>query len=73
MNSKIDAGLRGELPESFVSHFLCSEGQDFDRIQLLYTVRDLFVAGSDTSSTVLRGHLHSLQITKKSNTDYTKR
>lgn len=53
MDSKIDAGLQGELPESFVSHFLCSEGQEFDRIQLLYTVRDLYVAGSDTSSTVL--------------------
>jgi len=43
MNSKIDAGLQGELPESFITHFLEMEGPDFDRDQLLFTLRDLYL------------------------------
>ena len=54
MNSKIDAGLQGELPESFITHFLEMEGPDFDRDQLLFTLRDLYLAGTETTASTLQ-------------------
>src|SRR6218665_2111925 len=54
MDSKIDAGLQGKLPESFITHFLEMEGPDFDRDQLLLTLRDFFIAGTETAATTLQ-------------------
>lgn len=54
MSRKIDAGVQGELPESFITHFLEMEGPDFDRDQLLFTLRDLYLAGTETSATTLQ-------------------
>jgi len=54
ISNKIDAGLQGELPESFITHYLEMEGPDFDRDQLLFTLRDLYLAGTETSATTLQ-------------------
>jgi cytochrome P450 len=40
--------------ESFIKSFIDEEGESYDHEQLQYTLRDLLLAGSETSSTTLR-------------------
>jgi len=50
----IDAALSTVAEQSFVTCFANAEGRDkFDREELVYIVRDLIVAGSETSSTMI--------------------
>jgi len=60
---KQDKDNQDESNDSFVRQFLKStltEEDQYDRDELLQTVRDLFMAGDDTSSTTLRWILLSL-------------
>jgi len=50
----IDAALSNDTEQSFVTCFANAEGRDkFDREELVYILRDLIVAGSETSSTMV--------------------
>jgi len=48
------AGLFLLQAESFVSHFIDARGPDYDREELMFTVRDLIGAGMETTSTFIR-------------------
>ena len=42
------------MSESFVHHFIDAHGPDYDHEQLLFTVRDLTVAGTETTAALIR-------------------
>jgi len=44
----------GSSDASFASMFMDAEGSDFDKEELLYTMRDLLLAGTETSATTLQ-------------------
>ena len=53
LQERVELSLSGDTEESFISCFVEEEGPEYDRKQLLYTLRDLFLAGSETTSTTL--------------------
>ena len=48
------AVLQNDMPESFVSCFIEARGPDYDRTQLLWTLRTLISAGMETTATFIR-------------------
>ena len=46
--------VQDEKTESFVSHYVEAQGPDYDREQLLFTFRDLILAGMETTVTFIR-------------------
>ena len=53
INKKIDRCIRSGIDESFVSYFVEAQGKDFDRAQLKVTIRDLMLAGTETTSSTM--------------------
>jgi len=53
LNMKIDENLSPDTVENFSSCFVEDDPKGFDRVQLIYTMRDLIVAGTETSSTAV--------------------
>jgi len=64
LNVSLDNSLHGtdggEPETSFSSSFHDEEGTNYDRTELLYILRDLMVAGTETSVTSLRWSLVEL-------------
>ena len=48
-----DSLEQGNTTESFARYFIKEEGEGYDRDQLHYTIRDLLLAGTETSTTTL--------------------
>jgi len=42
------------MSESFVQYFIKAQGPDYDKEQLLFTIRDLIERGMESTSTVIR-------------------
>jgi len=42
------------MSESFVHYFIEAQGPDYDKEQLVFTLRDLIVGGMETTTTVIR-------------------
>jgi len=42
------------MSESFVHYFIEAHGPDYDKEQLLFTIRDLIQAGMDTTANAIR-------------------
>ena len=57
IEERIQESLSGETEESFISCFVQEDGPEYDRKQLMYTLRDLFLAGTETTSTTLQWFL----------------
>ena len=57
MNGLLEEGIQeslsGVTEESFISCFVQEGGPDYDHKQLLLTLRDLFLAGTETTATTL--------------------
>ena len=52
-DGKISGAMAEDAAECFVKSFVRAEGAGFDREMLVYTLRDLTVAGAETSATTL--------------------
>jgi len=46
--------LQQNKTESFVNYYIEAQGPDYDREQLLFTLRDIVVAGTDTTAKFVR-------------------
>jgi len=49
-----EAAESGKNEASFAASFMSAEGSDYDEEELLYTMRDLLLAGTETSATTLQ-------------------
>ena len=54
VKERIQKGLSGEEDKSFISCYAEAIGTDFDYHTLLFTMKDLYLAGTETTSTTLQ-------------------